>query len=131
MQDLFESGLEAERAIFNTDHTAVGRWIAQKWKLPQSMIDVILLHHHAAPALGALKENAHLVAIVALANIMAHATLMDSGRTQGREGQVQAGLQKMLGLREKDIQEIMAAFGPAFAERAEPFNLDGDQVTLV
>jgi len=130
MDDLYEPVLDAEQEVFRTDHTAVGRWIAQKWKLPAPMADVIWLHHHSAPALGALKDNSHLVAIVALANIMAHATLMDSPRGMTRERQRQAGLQEMLGLGDKDIHEIGHAFAPAFAERAEPFDLDGDQVGL-
>lgn len=130
VEELYETVLDAEQAVFRTDHTAVGRWIAQKWKLPPSMADAIWLHHHSAPALEALKANSHLVAIVALANIMAHATLMDSSRAMNRERQRQTGLQDMLRLNEKDIQEIARAFPPAFAERAEPFDLDGDQVTL-
>ena len=130
MEDLFEPVLDAEQAVFNTDHTAVGRWIAQKWNLPKPMTDVIWLHHHAAPALGALKEGASLVAIVALSNILAHSTLMDAARVMGRDRQRQLGLQEMLGLDDKDMQAVVAAFAPAFAERAEPFDLEGDQVGL-
>ncbi len=130
MEELYEAVLDAEQEVFRTDHTAVGRWIAQKWKLPAAMTDVIWLHHHSAPALGALKDNGHLVAIVALANILAHSTLMDAPRAMSRERQRQAGLQDMLRLGDKDIQDIQRAFAPAFAERAEPFDLDGDQVTL-
>jgi signal transduction histidine kinase/CheY-like chemotaxis protein/HD-like signal output (HDOD) protein len=130
MEELYEAVLDAEQEVFRTDHTAVGRWIAQKWKLPAAMTDVIWLHHHSAPALGAMKDNGPLVAIVALANILAHSTLMDSPRAMSREKQRQAGLQDMLRLGDKDIQDIQRAFAPAFAERAEPFDLDGDQVTL-
>ena len=130
MDVLYEPVLDAEQEVFRTDHTAVGRWIAQKWKLPASIADVIRLHHLAAPALEAAKEHAHLVAIVALANILAHSTLMDAPRAMTSERQRQTGLQEMLRLTEKDIQDIGRAFAPAFAERAEPFDLDGDQVTL-
>lgn len=125
IDELYEAVLDAEQEVFRTDHTAVGRWIAQKWKLPKGMADAIWLHHHSAPALGALKENAQLVAIVALANILAHSTLMDAPRAMTREKQRQAGLQDMLQLADRDIQDIQRAFAPAFAERAEPFDLDG------
>ena len=130
MEELHETVLEAEQEVFKSDHTAVGRWIAQKWKLPPSMSDVIWLHHHCASALAALKVNTPLVAIVALANLLAHATLMDSTRIMSRDQQRQTGLQEMLGLGDKEMQSIRAAFAPAFAERAEPFDLDGDQVGL-
>jgi signal transduction histidine kinase/HD-like signal output (HDOD) protein/ActR/RegA family two-component response regulator len=130
MEELYEPVLDAEQEIFQTDHTAVGRWIAEKWRIPQSMTDAIWLHHHGAPALSALKVNAKLVAMVALANILAHATLMDSSRVMAREKHRQTGLQEMLGLVEQDMQAILTSFAPAFAERAEPFALDGDQVSL-
>lgn len=130
MEELYEPVLEAEQEIFKTDHTAVGRLIAEKWKLPPALTDAIWLHHHTATSLEAFKENSRLVAIVALANILAHATLMDSPRVMAREKQRQMGLQEVLGLGEKDLQTILTAFAPAFAERAEPFDLDGDQVTL-
>jgi len=130
MEELYEPVLEAEQQVFKTDHTAVGRWIAEKWKLPQSMTDAIWLHHHTAAALEAFKDNTRLVVIVALANILAHSTLMDSPRVMTREKQRQLGLQEMLGLGDKEMQAILTAFAPAFAERAEPFELDGDQVGL-
>ena len=130
MEELYEPVLGAETEVFKTDHTAVGRWVAEKWNLPSSMTDAIWLHHHSASALGAFKENSRLVAVVALANILAHATLMDAPRAMSREKQRQLGLQEMLGLGEKEMQAILTAFAPAFAERAEPFQLDGDQVSL-
>lgn len=94
------------------------------------MADVIWLHHQSAPALGVMKENSSLVAIVALANLLAHATLMDEPRAMVREHQRQSGLVAMLGLTDRDLLAIQAAFAPAFAERAEPFDLEGDQVEL-
>ena len=130
MEELYEPILDAEQEIFKTDHTAVGRLIAEKWKLPPALTDAIWLHHHSAPSFAAFKEDSSLVAIVALANILAHATLMDSPRVMAREKQRQLGLQELLGLGDKDMQAILTAFAPAFAERAEPFDLDGDQVTL-
>lgn len=130
MDELFEPVLDAEREIFKTDHAAVGRWVAQKWRLPRSMSDAIWLHHHGASALGAMQEQAPLVAIVALGNIMAHETLMDIPRVMPAERQRQTGLRDMLGLGDADLQDIRSRFGPAFAERAAPFDLDGDQVSL-
>jgi signal transduction histidine kinase/HD-like signal output (HDOD) protein/CheY-like chemotaxis protein len=130
MEELYEPVLTAEQEVFKTDHTAVGRWIAEKWKLPASMTSAIWLHHHSASALEAIKDNARLVAIVALANILAHSTLMDSPRVMASEKQRQLGLQEMLGIGDKELQSILTAFAPAFEERAEPFELEGDQVAL-
>jgi signal transduction histidine kinase/HD-like signal output (HDOD) protein/ActR/RegA family two-component response regulator len=128
--ELFESVLDAEQAVFRTDHATVGRWIAQKWKLPQSMVDVIWLHHQSATALAELQPNAPLVAVVALANKLAHATLMDSVRVTHEDERLQRGLQEFLELTDRDVRDVRQAFAPAFAERCKPFNLDGDQIAL-
>lgn len=130
MEEMFQEVLEAEQEVFHTDHTVVGRWIAHKWKLPASMTDVIWLHHHSSEALAALKDNRELVAIVALANILAHATLMDEARPFQRDQVRMDGYMKLLQLTDKDIDTIQKAFGPAFAERATPFNLENDQTAL-
>jgi putative nucleotidyltransferase with HDIG domain len=33
--------LEAERAMFDADHHEVGMWLAQEWKLPEDLVDLI------------------------------------------------------------------------------------------
>ncbi|NLB63674.1 MAG: HDOD domain-containing protein [Fibrobacter sp.] len=56
-----------EREEFGTDHGQIGAWLASKWKLPQSLRDVMLFHHNlgACPA-----ENKNLVALVYLADVL-------------------------------------------------------------
>ena len=44
------SVLEAERAVLGVDHAEVGGLVAQKWKLPLSIVVAILGHHVTAPA---------------------------------------------------------------------------------
>jgi hypothetical protein len=37
--------LEAEREVYGTDHQEVGYWVASKWNLPESLIEVMGNHH--------------------------------------------------------------------------------------
>ncbi|HEX2964141.1 MAG TPA: HDOD domain-containing protein [Syntrophorhabdaceae bacterium] len=36
---------ETEKAYFNTTHASVGAWMAQKWRFPTNLIEVIEYHH--------------------------------------------------------------------------------------
>ena len=55
----------AENMIMGLDHCAVGKMIAEKWQLSDSMIDTLFYHHNPAEI---QKEDSQLTAIVALAN---------------------------------------------------------------
>ena len=60
---------EAEKEVFGEDHSHVGKLLAEKWKLPNSICDSIN-HHH----LGIIEnENKLLVASVHLGSIIARA----------------------------------------------------------
>jgi len=65
---LVESGvslLKAEKEIFEVDHVEVGTKIAQLWRLPQDIIDII--HYHYIP--NECVNNKELVALVRLSNL--------------------------------------------------------------
>jgi putative nucleotidyltransferase with HDIG domain len=38
--------LEAENEVFGADHTLIGSWLAQQWKLPANLVSGIRFHHH-------------------------------------------------------------------------------------
>ena len=38
--------LEAERRTIGIDHALAGKWLAERWGLPEPLIGVIWLHHH-------------------------------------------------------------------------------------
>jgi len=60
------SFLEAERAILQTDHAEIGRWVTEKWGLPKELVAAIGYHHdiEAAP-------EKSLVAVVQFADYLA------------------------------------------------------------
>ena len=67
-----ESILEAEKQEFGYDHAEIGSRVITKWRLPNSLGRVCRRHHVTNPQLLEQEENPNAVAIVALANRMAH-----------------------------------------------------------
>jgi putative nucleotidyltransferase with HDIG domain len=49
---------EAERAVFQETHAAVGMWMAQKWRFPANLIEIIGCHHRPNLAKTAPLETA-------------------------------------------------------------------------
>ena len=49
-----EDLIGAERAHFGIDHVEVGLWLAQRWHLPESIVEVIARHHETPT--GALDQ---------------------------------------------------------------------------
>jgi putative nucleotidyltransferase with HDIG domain len=62
---------EVERTVLGMDHTVVGRRLAERWDLPQPLIDAIWLHHQPPGGLPpSVAKNKH-VEIVQLADTLA------------------------------------------------------------
>jgi putative nucleotidyltransferase with HDIG domain len=62
--------IEAERREFDTDHTEVGAWMAERWQLPPELVQSIGFHHSLD---FASLHHARIVAIVHAASICADA----------------------------------------------------------
>lgn len=61
--------VEAEKSQFNATHANVGSWLAEKWRFPRNLIEVIEFHHRPASAKNAPLETA----IVHVADILVRA----------------------------------------------------------
>jgi len=61
--------VEAEKVQFNATHANVGSWLAEKWRFPRNLIEVIEFHHRPALAKNAPLETA----IVHVADILVRA----------------------------------------------------------
>ncbi len=59
--------LTSEREMMGFTHAEIGTWLADKWKLPNSVLDTTLYHH--TPALA--KENLKHVAVTHLSDFIA------------------------------------------------------------
>ena len=59
-----------ERKLIGIDHTTAGRRLAQRWQLPDTLADVLWLHHHRPDALPQHLATADMIKIVHLADTM-------------------------------------------------------------
>ncbi len=68
LQDHHTGILELENRLMGTDHTRVGRTLAERWNLPSRIIDAIAHHHTPEKS----DSDAGIVETVALANALFH-----------------------------------------------------------
>lgn len=93
---------DAESIHFNATHSNAGSWLAEKWRFPRSLIDVIEFHHRPAQA-----KNAPLdTAIVHMADILVRA------RGFGFAGEnfvpeINTIAYELLKLSESDIKDVL------------------------
>lgn len=93
---------EAEKQQFNATHADVGGWLAEKWRFPANLIEVISNHHRPNLAKNAPLETA----IVHVADLLARA------RGFGFAGEklvpeVHPVAFEMLGLTEQDLMDVL------------------------
>ncbi len=94
---------EAEENIFGFNHAAVGGRVAEKWNLPEDLVDAISFHHHPEESL----KNPELTAIVHLADAMT----LQMGMGLGIDGLMYPFSREsmdLLDITEQDLEEIMA-----------------------
>jgi HD-like signal output (HDOD) protein len=73
-----ESTLEEERGRFGFDHAELTEHMLTAWNIPQPIPRVVGLHHDPAAAYGGHAKLATRVAILRLANLLAHAMERDT-----------------------------------------------------
>jgi putative nucleotidyltransferase with HDIG domain len=106
-----------ELAHFGVDHATAGAWLAEQWKLPKSLIEVVKYHH--AP--GRAKEAKMETAIAHVADILVR------GRGFGFAGDtdvppVDSDAWKLLELSERDLRFILSEL-ESLMEQAEELTL--------
>ncbi len=104
--------LEAERQELGVDHTLAGKWLAERWDLPEDLVAAIWLHHHPAGALDGTAYPVELIDIVALANMLAHKDLDGSVVTVSYPASPEERMAR-LGLESVPIDELLEAGRPA------------------
>lgn len=64
---------ELELELIGVDHPQVGGWLAERWALPQALINSIVCHHSP----GDSPTSYHLAALVHVSNALAHRWRME------------------------------------------------------
>jgi signal transduction histidine kinase len=63
--------LHLERKHLGVDHTLAGKWLGERWQLPEPIIAAMWLHHHPVGVLDKTPYPVHFVETVALAGLVA------------------------------------------------------------
>ena len=94
---------QAETEILGCDHTAIGTWLGQRWRLPPAMIEVVHRHHDPDAAVDEYRE---LVMLCHCANYICNREhIGDSGDSTAPAFFYSAW--KKLGLQVGDIAEVV------------------------
>jgi HD-like signal output (HDOD) protein len=97
---------ESEESVLGVTHTEIGGWLAERWNLPDHLVEAIKLHHSPTSA----QRNKDLVAIIHAADVFAcrmseTRAEFDKGTDFDAEGLAQINLND-----ESLIQEYLARY---------------------
>jgi signal transduction histidine kinase/HD-like signal output (HDOD) protein/CheY-like chemotaxis protein len=123
------SVLEAERELLGTDHAVVGKWVSERWGLPDVFTHTIWLHHQPPGSLPESGFDKELVEIVHLANIVVHSQMIGSGG-DARVYPIPQRVLDTLGLKEEYLDEIRSRLWKLVEERASIINLAATEKDL-
>ena len=111
-----------ERSILGADHTVAGRRLAERWRLPRELQEVIWLHHLVAETLPESVLNPNMITIVHLADTLAREQHIGySGNYLFFENS--PGLAARMGITETQIDTIMQTLVCEVVELAELLGL--------
>ncbi|WP_167941755.1 HDOD domain-containing protein [Desulfobaculum xiamenense] len=116
--------LDLEAETLGVEHTQAGKWLMQKWGLPDALVDAAWLHHQSPEALCDLGPEGLCIAITALADFLAHEVMADE--TARPADATRDALALRFGLSETDLDDIKKRIGEGYAERADMFELEQD-----
>ena len=120
--------LAAEARVFGINHADIGGLVAQHWKLPHTIVDAIVHHHHA----GEHRNPAS--ATVSLAHAMVPEILTDKGHEDdpvpvacgvaGNPVETHADVLTGLGIPLEGYDELLAAARTRYAELADRYAVE-------
>jgi len=109
--------VNAETMVLGFDHGLVGKMIAEKWQLSNTITESLCFHHEPS---GATQENRMLTAMVALANIYANLYDFGSAGDPFPEGPIISYLLNTLGFTWADMSALRHTVA-AEVEKAQIF----------
>ena len=115
-----------EQEYFEVDHSIVGKWIAEKWGLPEEIRDTIQYHHTPIHVYPKFSKHQELVRIVKLANMLAHMFFMDSFYNSEDYFNTLSDLD----LKDTEVDKIIDKAKREYGEKASLFDLHTDILEL-
>jgi len=104
-------GESKEKKFMGISHCEVGKVLAEHWRLPELLTDVIALHHKPM-----LKPESDLLKIIHISNIVSNLTMniIQEGQNLGND----PGLEK-IGYTDDRIRELASELKPVIKEKSE------------
>ena len=117
--------IKAEQETLGADHCLAGKWLLERWKLPETLSDAAWMHHQHVSALLGAGEPAILSLIVLLADRLSHEAM---GTLPGLAQDTDClGAAASLGFDSPSaLRAVRAGIGELFAVRAGLFDLHED-----
>jgi putative nucleotidyltransferase with HDIG domain len=120
--DLLRGNLaDLERSIIGLDHMVVGKRVAERWQLPETIQQVIWLHGQVPDALPTALKNAKMVNLITLADYLVREQHL--GYSGNYTFQPRAPLLEALGLKTKQIDAAVAQLVTRIEPRAAALGL--------
>jgi two-component system cell cycle response regulator len=107
-----------EQEVLGTNHSAVGRYIAENWNLPNN-IKIALANHHNTPEHGKIEENNVLWKIVALANLISKNALENANDYKVEDFASKDAFLQALKLSANSFHKIFSTVGDEVVKAAE------------
>ncbi|MBI5141638.1 MAG: HDOD domain-containing protein [Nitrospirae bacterium] len=125
------SAQDAENSVLGVDHPTAGKWLLEKWRMPEQLVQTIWLHHQGSDALASLEfvKRKELIDIVRLADMLSHATMADSAAMHSQGADYDETL-SALGLDSAAVAEISGSLGGRFSERAAMLDIEDNEMSF-
>ena len=114
---------DAEQKVLGIDHTVVGKRLAQRWHLPEAVLNTVWLHHNGPESLPEQINHRSIVQTVYLADLFAREQRIGySGNHTACASSV--SVVEQLGCPECAIDQLAQSIRQAVSDRAEMLGLD-------
>ncbi len=115
--------LEAEEHVFGVSHVEAGKWLSERWGLPEMLTQVIWLHHQAPGSLAPSQFHSQLIYLVQVADWMAHRQMIGAPHRDAW-GDINLSLLREAGVAPEWLPTVQADLVPRLKEFATLLNLE-------
>jgi len=115
--------IEAEREVFDIDHTIVGKWIVERWQFSPKIKEAIWLHHYPMYELAEESESSLLASIVHVSDTLCRKLNIGFGGDY-KHRCLSGEILKKLGITEDDVQMISENLPDQISDMASMLGID-------
>jgi len=117
------STCEIEQDHLGIDHTMLGKWLAQRWRLPKQITLAIWLHHNDSVVIAQNMPQAEIVQVVQLADAVARQCSAGESGSYDRPDSIEA-IARSLGIQAAQLERISRDLPAIVKQKCEPLGLN-------